>query len=583
MTVTFGAVDEAGLAGGDLVEVVEAWIADDPDPGSRAELRGLLDRGAQGELADRFRGGLHFGTAGLRGALGAGPSRMNVATVRRATAGLAAYLAESVPAAASAGVVIGCDARHGSARFAEEAARVISGSGLPVFRLPGQLPTPVLAFAVRHLGCAAGVMITASHNPRQDNGYKVFLGDGAQIVPPADAEISCATDRVGPLAEVPLGGLGTSVGEQIVGDYLDAVIVALPAIGSRDIKTVYTPLHGVGRYVLLAAFDRAGFPAPHVVMAQGEPDPDFPTLPKPNPEEPGALDLAIAAARSVGADLVLANDPDADRLAVAIPSVAVASGWRVLRGDELGVLLGDFLLSQATDRGHALAVTTVVSSSLLGQIARAAGAQYTETLTGFKWIMHDSAARSECRFLFGYEQALGYAVNDVVRDKDGISAALLVAGIAAEAKRQGRTIADRLDDLARRFGVYATDEFSLELPGEAGQERIAEVMAALRRAPPVELLGHPVTEIYDVASGIRRTADGREAKLNLTRADVLVWRTGDGTRVVVRPSGTEPKLKVYLELVRPVDALQDVPGARRAAARALACLTRDVRALLESR
>jgi phosphomannomutase len=583
MTATFGAVNEIGLTGGDLVDVVEAWIADDPDPVSRAELRGLLDRDAHGELAERFRGGLRFGTAGLRGALGAGPSRMNVATVRRASAGLTAYLAKSTPGAADAGVVVGYDARHGSERFADEAARVISGSGLAVWRLPGQLPTPVLAFAVRHLGCAAGVMITASHNPRQDNGYKVFLGDGAQIVPPADAEISTATDEVGLLAEVPLGGLGQPVGQEIVGDYLDAVIAALPAIDTHDIKTVYTPLHGVGRKVLLAAFDRAGFPAPHLVMRQGDPDPDFPTLLKPNPEEPGALDLAIAAARSVGADLVLANDPDADRLAVAIPCVADASGWRVLRGDELGVLFGDFLLSRATDHGHALVVTTVVSSRLLGRLARAAGAQYVETLTGFKWIMHDSAARSECRFLFGYEQALGYAVNDVVRDKDGISAALLVAGIAAEAKRQGRTIADRLDDLARRFGLHATDEFSLELPGEAGQERITEVMAALRSAPPVELAGHPVTAVDDAAAGIRRTAAGHETKLDLARADVLVWWAGERTRVVVRPSGTEPKLKVSLEVVRPVGEREDVPAAKQSPASALGCLRRDVRALLESR
>jgi phosphomannomutase len=583
MTATFGASSKTRPDGGWLVEVVEAWIADDPDPRCRAELRALLDANAHDELADRFRGNLQFGTAGLRGPLGAGPSRMNVATVRRASAGLAAYLAAAVSGAAGAGVVVGYDARHGSKRFADEAAKVISGSGLRVLRLPGRLPTPVLAFAVRRLGCAAGVMITASHNPRQENGYKVFLGDGAQIVPPADDQISAAIDKVWPLAEVPVGDLGEPVGGGIVADYLEAVIAALPATNARDIEVVYTPLHGVGRDVLLAAFERAGFPPPRVVMQQGDPDPDFPTVPKPNPEEPGALDLAIAEARTISADLVVANDPDADRLAVAIPSAAERSGWRVLRGDELGVLLGDFLLSRTADRGHALVVTTVVSSSLLGRVAHAAGAQYVETLTGFKWIMHDSAACPDGCFLFGYEEALGYAVNDVVRDKDGISAALLVAGIAAEAKRLGRTLADRLDDVARRFGLYATDQFFLELPGEAGEQRISELMEALRSSPPTELLGFSVTEVDDAAAGTRRTADGRVANLDLPAADVLVWRAGERARVVVRPSGTEAKLKVYLEVVRPVGELGDVVAAKNSAASDLRRLKREMRVLLGSR
>jgi phosphomannomutase len=480
-------------------------------------------------------------------------------------------------------VVVGYDARHGSERFADETARVISGSGLRVLRLPGRLPTPVLAFAVRHLGCAAGVMITASHNPRQDNGYKVFLGDGAQIVPPADNQISAAIDKVWPLAEVPLGDLGEPVGGGIVGDYLEAITAALPATKARDIEVVYTPLHGVGRDVLLAAFERAGFPAPRVVRLQGDPDPDFPTVPKPNPEEAGALDLAIAEARTIGADLVLANDPDADRLAIAIPSAGQPGGWRVLRGDELGVLLGDFLLSRTADRGHALVVTTVVSSSLLGRLAHAAGAQYVETLTGFKWIMHDSAACPDGCFLFGYEEALGYAVNNVVRDKDGISAALLVAGIAAEAKRLGRTIADRLDDVACRFGLHATDQFFLELPGEAGEQRISQLMAALRSSPPSELLGLAVTEVDDAAAGTRRTADGRVVNLDLPPADVLVWRAGECARVVVRPSGTEAKLKVYLEIVHPVGELGDVVAAKNLAASDLRRLKRDLRDLLVSK
>jgi phosphomannomutase len=583
LTAGSGGSSDTRSDGAGLVDAVEAWIADDPDPRDQAELRALIDEDARGELADRFRGTLRFGTAGLRAPLGAGPNRMNLATVRGASAGLAAYLSATVPEAARAGVVVGCDARHGSQRFADETARVISGAGLRVFRLPGQLPTPVLAFAVRHLGCAAGVMITASHNPRQDNGYKVYLGDGAQIAPPADREISAAIDQVGSLAGLPLGDPGEAVGEQIVVDYLGAVIAALPTVDTHDIRIVYTPLHGVGRGVLLAAFDRAGFPAPHVVMMQGEPDPDFPTLPRPNPQELGALDLAIAEAQGVGADLVLANDPDADRLAVAIPYGAMPSGWRILSGDEVGVLLGDFLLSRATNRGHSMVVTTVVSSSLLGHLAHAAAAQYVETLTGFKWIMHDSNARPDSRFLFGYEEALGYAVNDVVRDKDGISAALVVAGIAAEARRQGRTIADRLDDIARRFGVYATDQFVIELPGAAGEQRICKIMADLRCSPPSELLGHPLTGVDDAAAGIRRTADGHEANLELPRADVLVWRAGEHVRVVVRPSGTEPELKVYLEVVLPVADLDHVCEAREAGACELSQLKRQLHVLLKSK
>jgi phosphomannomutase len=570
-------VDPPGVG---LIERVEAWIADDPDPGDQAELRALLDRDAHGELEDRFAGSLQFGTAGLRGHLGAGPARMNVATVRQATAGLAAYLTASVPGSSQAGVVLGHDARHGSKRLAQETARVMSGAGIRVLRLPGELPTPVLAFAVRHLGCAAGVMITASHNPPQDNGYKVFLGHGAQIAPPADREISAAIGTVGRLAAVPLGGLGETVGDDIIDDYLGAVIGALPTVRAHDIAVVYTPLHGVGRGVLLAAFAQAGFAPPQVVAAQGEPDPDFPTLPKPNPEEPGALDLAIAQARTVDADLVLANDPDADRLAVAVPCAGEPAGWRVLRGDEVGALLGDFLLCRTPDPHIALVVSTVVSSSLLGRLAHCAGATYVETLTGFKWIMHDSAAHAEGRLLFGYEEALGYAVNDIVRDKDGISAALVVAGIAAEAKREGRTVTDRLDDIARRFGLYATSQFFLELPGNAGAQRIGEIMAALRRTPPAELLGHAVTEIADGADGTRRGGDGHEARLGLPRSDLLVWHAGARIRVVIRPSGTEPKLKIYLQVVAPAGELSDIPAARRSCGDELRRLTAAVRILL---
>jgi phosphomannomutase len=512
---------------------VEAWIAADPDPEAQAELRALVDRGAWDELAARFAHGLTFGTAGLRGRLGAGPSRMNVATVRAASAGLARHLLDAVEGARGAGVVIGHDARHGSERFAAEAAAVLSGAGLCTYRLPPLAPTPLVAFAVRELGCAAGVMITASHNPPQDNGYKVYLGDGAQIAPPADEQIAAAIARAGPPNELALGDGGEAA--DVAEAYLAAIVAALPAADARDVRIVYTPLHGVGAPLCLEAFARAGFPPPHVVAAQADPDPDFPTVSRPNPEEPGTLDLALAEAAAHDADLLLANDPDADRLAVAIPG---PTGWRRLHGDETGALLADFLLEHCDEPTRALLVTTIASSTLLGRMAAAAGAGYAVTLTGFKWMMRAVAEAPERRLLLAYEEALGYAVSDVVRDKDGISAALVVAQLAATEKHAGRTLEDRLDAIAARYGAHATDQLTLELEGADGQEKMRRITDRLRREPPPSLLGQPLEAVEDLAA----------ESGPLPRADVLVLRA-PGVRVVVRPSGTEPKLKCYLEVV----------------------------------
>jgi phosphomannomutase len=539
---------------------VERWIADDPDPEAREDLRALLARGAEDELRTRFAHRLSFGTAGLRGRLGAGPSRMNLATVRRASAGLARYLLDAVPGAADTGVVVGHDARHGSARFAAEAAAVFSGAGLRTRRLPPLAPTPLLAFAVRHLGCAAGVMVTASHNPAHDNGYKVYLGDGAQISPPADVEIAAAFDAVGPLAEVPHGDGGEQLGEEVARAYLDAIVAALPATDARELRIVYTPLHGVGAPLCMEALSRAGFAAPHVVAEQAAPDPDFPTAPRPNPEEAGVLDLAIAAAEGSDADVVLANDPDADRLAVAIPE---GGGWRRLHGDETGALLADFLLEHATRPAGALLVTTVASSTLLARMAAATGARFVETLTGFKWIMRAVAENPDRRLLLGYEEALGYAVSDVVRDKDGISAAVVVAQLAAQEKRARRTLADRLDEIASRYGRHATEPVTIELEGADGAARRERIMAGLRADPPRTLLGRRVTAVDDLREGAR----------GLPPSDVLVLRA-DGARVVIRPSGTEPKLKAYLEVV--------VDGPDKAAAAvALGRLREEVAAALD--
>jgi phosphomannomutase len=536
----------------DITDVARAWLVDDPDPETRAELQAILDAGDTAELTDRFGARLEFGTAGLRGALGAGPNRMNRVVVTRAAAGLSAYLR----ARGGRSVVVGFDARHKSDVFARDTAEVVEGAGMHARVLPRPLPTPVLAFAIRHLGADAGVMVTASHNPPQDNGYKVYLGDGSQIVPPADAEISAEIEAVGPLAGVPRGDGWQTLGEEVLDAYLERVAGLVADDSPRDLRIVYTPLHGVGRDVVLAAFDRAGFPAPTVVARQADPDPDFSTVSFPNPEEPGAIDLALAAAAEHGADLVLANDPDADRCAVAVPDPEAAAGWRMLRGDEVGALLATHLVRREPGLTGTFAAS-IVSSSLLGRIAAAHGLGYRETLTGFKWISRVEGLR------YGYEEALGYCVDPAaVRDKDGISAALLVAELAAILKAQGRTLRDLLDDIAREHGLHATDQLSARFTDLTD---IDAAMTRLRSTPPGSLGGRAVTSVEDLAVG----SD------DLPPTDGLRYRLeGDG-RVIVRPSGTEPKLKCYLETVVPV-ADGDVAAARRTATASLEAVKRDL-------
>jgi len=547
----------------DLITRARAWAAEDPDDRTRAELEALVaeveadptGRGA-GDLADRLSGRLEFGTAGLRGALGAGPNRMNRAVVIRAAAGLAAYLKQH-GAGADDSVVIGYDARHNSDVFALDTARVMTGAGLRALVLPRPLPTPVLAYAIRALGSLAGVMVTASHNPPQDNGYKVYLGDGSQIVPPADTDISAAIDAVGALADVPLGDEGEPLDESVVESYVDAVAGLVTPGGPRDLVTVYTPLHGVGGETVATVMERAGFPAPHVAAAQAEPDPDFPTVAFPNPEEPGAMDLAMQLAAEVGADLVVANDPDADRCAVAVPGGP--HGWRMLRGDEVGALLGDFLLRRGVEGVYA---NSIVSSSALGTLAAAHGQPHEETLTGFKWIGRvDGLA-------FGYEEALGYCVApDLVKDKDGVSALLRVVELAAELKAEGRTLTDRLDDIAREHGLYATDQLSVRVT-DLGM--IADAMARLRTSPPEQLGGLHVQRVDDLALG----------SSGLPPTEGLRYHLAEGARVIVRPSGTEPKLKAYLEVVVPVEAGEEggVDAARIAAAGRLDAIRNDLAA-----
>ncbi|WP_130013113.1 phospho-sugar mutase [Serinicoccus sediminis] len=556
----------------ELVTTARAWLDDDPDPQTRAELEEVLeavqggDEQARDDLADRFAGFLEFGTAGLRGELGAGPNRMNRAVVIRTAAGLTAYLRQQREAAGDAtpgpAVVIGFDARTNSDVFARDTAAVVTAAGGTAMVLPHPLPTPVLAFAIRHLGADAGVMVTASHNPPQDNGYKVYLGDGSQIVPPADADIAEHIAAVARVSDVPLADDGwQTLDDEVLEAYLDRAVAVLDPDSPRDLGVVHTALHGVGSEVVRRAFERAGFVAPAPVASQAEPDPAFPTVAFPNPEEPGAIDAALELAGQEHPDLVIANDPDADRCALAVRG---ADGWRMLRGDEVGALLGQHFI----DRGRAggdrpVLARSIVSSRLLGAMAEAAGLEPVETLTGFKWIGRVPG------LAYGYEEALGYCVDPAtVPDKDGVTAALLAAELAATLKAGGRTLPDLLDDLAVRHGVHQTDAFSVRV---ADLAQIPPVMKRLRDQTPAELGGVAVARTDDLSEGV----DG------LPPTDGIRFLLEDDTRVVVRPSGTEPKLKVYLEAVVDVDGPEDLARAREEATGRLAQVRESMQDLTE--
>ncbi len=559
------------------------WIADDPDPVTREELAELIDRADAGDgpaaadLAERFAADLDFGTAGLRGALGGGPNRMNLAVVIRAAAGIRAWLADTVgPDAARRGVAVGYDARHRSADFAEATAGVLAAAGIRALVLPGPLPTPVLAFAVRHLGTAAGVMVTASHNPPQDNGYKVYDGTGRQIVAPTDAHIAAAMAAVERVTAVPRSGPDdpdiVRLGDDVVAAYVDGVSRVGLVPTCRDVRSAYTAMHGVGAGTYRRALAAAGFPPAVEVAEQVEPDPDFPTVAFPNPEEPGALDLGLAAACAAGSQVLNANDPDADRLGAAVPDAALGpatepAGWRALRGDEIGAILAHHLLAHGGVAPGGVFATTIVSSTLLGRMAAAAGVAFVETLTGFKWL---SRAAGEGQMLaFGYEEALGFCVGDLVGDKDGISAAVLLAEAVAVQAAEGRTVLDVLDDLAVAHGVHLTGQWSARVAGTDGMARLVAAMAALRAALPTELAGRAVTSVDDLAAG--------DAARGFPPSDVLTLHL-DGARIVVRPSGTEPKLKCYVEVVERCAGPADLAAARARAAEACAALTKAIAA-----
>ncbi|WP_026553026.1 phospho-sugar mutase [Arthrobacter sp. H20] len=564
-----------------LLATARAWAAEDPDPQTAAELGALLGRfadpdtrtAAAQELQDSFSGPLLFGTAGLRAALGAGPNRMNRVVVRRAAAGVAAHVLGVADAAYVPRAVVGFDARYNSRIFAEETAAVFTAAGIQTFLMPTELPTPVLAYAVRALECEVGVMVTASHNPPQDNGYKVYLGGravddagrGAQIVAPQDAEIAARIAAVGQLESIVLAPEGWNVlPESIAKDYVTSVIALADRerFPERDLSIVLTPLHGVGGRTAQEVLSAAGFETVHVVPEQAEPDPEFPTVDFPNPEEPGALDLALAAAEAHDADVVLANDPDADRVAVAAKDPATGE-WRMLRGDETGALLGQHLAGRrAHDAGSNATETvfanSIVSSRLLARIAATAGITHTETLTGFKWISRVPS------LTYGYEEALGYCVApDLVRDKDGISAALLMAELAAATKAEGRTLFDLLDDLSLLHGLHAGDQLSVRV-GSLGL--LDAMMNRLRENPPQSFADSAVDVVEDLILG----------HAGLPPTDGLLYLTRDDTRVIIRPSGTEPKLKCYLEVVEPVESAAELDDAKATARARLDAVLRDV-------
>ncbi len=530
-----------------LLRTAREWLAVDPDPETVAELSALLTEAEAGrpdaaaELADAFDGTLQFGTAGLRGRLGPGSNRMNRVVVARAAAGLAAYLVAN--AADQLTVVVGYDARRNSEVFAHDTARIMAGAGITAMVLPTALPTPVLAFAIRELGCDAGVMVTASHNPPEDNGYKVYLGDGSQIVPPADAAISAAIAAVGAMDSIPRSDDYRILGGSLLDSYV-ARAVSLLGGGPRGVSAVYTAMHGVGGQVFIRAARQAGFPEPAKVAAQFDPDGRFPTVSFPNPEEPGAMDLSLADARAQHADVIIANDPDADRCAAGIRS---AGDYRMLTGDEVGALLGWWIAERGRRDGSpatGVYAESIVSGTLLERIAADAGLGYATTLTGFKWISKVPGLR------FGYEEALGYCVDPAaVKDKDGITASLLMLEMVAALKAEGRGPQDVLDDLARRFGLHATSQLSVRVSDLA---LITEAMARLRAYPPASIGGRDVLDMVDLAAG----ADG------LPPTDGLRFTLADA-RVIVRPSGTEPKLKCYLQVVVPVDG--EIADARATA------------------
>ncbi|QYJ91307.1 phospho-sugar mutase [Shewanella halotolerans] len=563
---------------------IKHWLSLDSDAKSRTEILALVDQGAQEELAARFAGRLTFGTAGIRGVVGAGPMRMNRLVVQQTSKGVAEYLKAQVENAVSRGVVIGYDGRHDSKQFAEDAASVLTAAGFKVFLTSKVAPTPLVAFGVLHLGAAAGIVVTASHNPPQYNGYKVYWGNGAQIIPPHDTGIAARielaanspVDMLPPETAVETGKL-VMLEEDYYQAYrqgvLNAGVLQSPA-RPELVSLAYTAMHGVGAEMAETLLKDIGVTQVYSVAAQREPDGDFPTVNFPNPEEAGAMDLVMAEAHKHGAMLACANDPDADRFAVAVrkpgarPEMPSTEAYQMLTGDQVGVLLGHYLLSHASD-DQRLLCCTIVSSSLLTRISEACGAQCETTLTGFKWLTNVGMSKQteDNRFLFAYEEALGYTVGSMVWDKDGLSALVAFVQLTAELAAKGETLWDRLETIYRQYGYYLNRQVSIALSGEAGAPTIGEQLRALN---PSEIAGRALVSVDDISLGLRRFADGREETIDLPRSDVLIYRLEGNARVIVRPSGTEPKVKCYYEVVEPFGEQEGLADVQRRAEAAMA-------------
>ena len=556
-----------------LTQRVQSWIEQDPDQVTKAQLTNLLesaqtDSAAYAELQDAFLAPLEFGTAGLRGALGAGPNRMNRVTILQAASGLAQYLVQQ--GFAGRKVVIGFDARYNSDVFADDTARVMSGAGLEPVIFSHVVPTPVLAFAIRHLGACAGVMVTASHNPPQDNGYKVYLGDGRQIVSPVDEQISKLIKSVSDVREISQGDSGKRVSDDVVNTYTSLTSQLLTSgptteAQRKSVTSVYTAMHGVGWKTLRSVFDASGFAESIAAPEQRDPDPAFPTVAFPNPEEKGALDIAIALAKRSSVDVLLANDPDADRFAAAASNSA--GDWITLRGDQIGSLLGWWIIERAKPSGTKLSgafANSIVSSMMLESIAKSAGLPYESTLTGFKWVSRVN------NLTFGYEEALGYCVDpNNVSDKDGISAAAMFMEMLAHLKSQDKTIWQVLDELALAHGLHATDQVSVRV---TSSDQVALTMAGIRNTPPTKFGGLQVSRFDDLAIGLGDLPKTDAVIIHLAGTNEI-----EKARVIVRPSGTEPKIKCYLEVVV---RNEDLAIARQTADNELKSLAADARPLL---
>lgn len=552
-----------------MKEQIAQWLARDPDPVTRKELQDLIDTGNETELAERFSGRLAFGTAGLRGIVGAGPNRMNRLVIQETATGLGQYLQDTVDLATQQGVVIGYDGRPDSKRFAHDAAAVLTAQGIKVYLTVTVAPTPLVAYGVTALKAAAGIVVTASHNPPAYNGFKVYWGNGAQIIPPHDKGIAAKIDKAATqpltlmdLQEAEHQGLLVWLDDEFYSDYRDTVQQSVLLQNHTQPETVsiaYTAMHGVGAEMAEALLADAGFTQVFSVAAQREPDGSFPTVNFPNPEEPGAMDMVIAEAQKHQATLACANDPDADRFAVAVRTEE--GDYKMLTGDQVGVLLGHYLLTRANPE-ESLVGTTIVSSSLLQKVATAVDAAYYQTLTGFKWLTNVAMQKQSdsSRFLFAYEEALGYTVGNMVWDKDGLSAMLAFAQLTAELAARGRTVWDQLEAIYREHGLYLNAQVSIGLSPDS-----PPIGDSLRQQPPEEIAGRNVIRVDDLKTSRRQYADGTVESIDLPASDVLIYFLEDESRVVVRPSGTEPKLKCYYEVVEMIDQVDTLEHAAQRA------------------